>query len=195
VFIDASKHLDVLLGGINTVVLLSSSLFMALGVRAAQLQNKMGQLSWIALTILCAFGFLGIKTVEYSEKYKHHLVPGEHFRYYSVGAHGAEGGGQALESGEHSPSADGVPGPVPASGSKVPQGQAHIFFVLYFVMTGLHGIHVVIGILVLSTLWLMIKFDHPYMRYFMWVELAGLYWHFVDVVWIFLFPLYYLIPG
>ena len=70
-----------------------------------------------------------------------------------------------------------------------------MFFVLYFAMTGLHGIHVIIGILVLGTMWLMIKFNHPHMRYYMWVEMAGLYWHFVDIVWIFLFPLYYLIPG
>jgi cytochrome c oxidase subunit III len=178
-FIDAHRHLDVTLGTINTVVLLSSSLFMALGVRAAQLQNRAAQMFWLVLVILCAFGFLGIKTVEYTHKYHEHLVPGASFHYKSIGAHGGASA-EAAVNPDH---------------SNIPQGQAQIFFLLYFFMTGLHGIHVVIGIIVMTILLLMLKFNHPYMRYFMWMEMAGLYWHFVDVVWIFLFPLYYLIPG
>lgn len=179
VFIDAHRHLDVWLGGTNTVVLLSSSFFMAMGVRAAQLQRKSAQLFWLALTIMCAFAFLGIKTVEYKAKIDHHLVPNQNFHYHSV----EENGGASAEAS------------VNPEKSNIPQGEAKIFFLLYFIMTGLHGIHVVIGILVLSTLWLMIKFNHPYVRYFMWMEMGGLYWHFVDIVWIFLFPLFYLIPG
>jgi len=179
VFLDAHKHLNVTLGAINTVVLLSSSFFMAMGVHAAQLRNRIGQLFWIALTILCAFAFLGIKTVEYKEKFEHHLFPGASFHYFSVSEHGG-----AAESA------------TPAHEvSKYPQAHAQIFFVLYFVMTGLHGIHVIIGIIVFMILWMMIKLKHPATNYYMWVEMAGLYWHFVDIVWIFLFPLYYLIPG
>jgi len=178
-FIDCHKHLDVMLGGTNTVVLLSSSFFMAMAVRAAQMKHKFGQLFWLTLTILCGFGFLGIKSIEYSHKIHEHLVPNQTFHYVSVSEHGAAGGevSEALAK------------------SNVPTGQAKIFFSLYFYMTGLHGIHVIIGILVFAILWLMIKFDHPNTRYFMWMEMAGLYWHFVDIVWIFLFPLFYLIPG
>ncbi|MEP6754522.1 MAG: cytochrome c oxidase subunit 3 family protein [Chthonomonadales bacterium] len=178
-FIDAHRHLNVWFGGINTVILLTSSLTMALAVRAAQLQSKVAQLVFLTITILCAFGFLGIKTVEYTHKYHEHLIPGANFHYVSVGA---EGG----------PSAEAAVNP---EKSNIPQGQAQIFFLLYFFMTGLHGIHVVIGIIAMTTLFIMIKFDHPFTRYYMWVEMAGLYWHFVDIVWIFLFPLFYLIPG
>jgi cytochrome c oxidase subunit 3 len=179
VFIDAHHHLDKVLGTINTIVLLSSSLFMALGVRSAQLQNKSAQMFWLILTILCAFGFLGIKSVEYKHKYDESLVPGASFHYHSVGAEGGPSTEAAFTTEK----------------SNIPQGQAQIFFILYFCMTGLHGIHVIIGIIVMTTLLLMIKFNHPYARYYMWVEMAGLYWHFVDIVWIFLFPLFYLIPG
>jgi cytochrome c oxidase subunit 3 len=179
VFIDAHHHLDMRLGATNTVVLLSSSFFMAMAVRSAQLQRKSGQLFWLALTILCAFTFLGIKYVEYSAKIEHHLVPNKTFHYHSI----AENGGASAEAA------------VNPEHSNVPPGQAKIFFLLYFCMTGLHGIHVIIGILALGTLWMMVKFNHPYTRYFMWMEMGGLYWHFVDIVWIFLFPLFYLIPG
>jgi len=178
-FVDAHRHLDVLLGGINTVVLLSSSLFAALAVRGAQLQNKFQQLFWLALTLVCAFGFLGIKTKEYTHKFEEHLYPGSTFHYHSVGEHGGPSESAALSPEK----------------SNIPQGQAELFFVIYFCMTGLHGIHVLIGIVTIGTLWLMIKFNHKNTNYYMWVEMAGLYWHFVDIVWIFLFPLFYLIPG
>jgi cytochrome c oxidase subunit III len=179
VFIDAHRHLDVVLGGTNTVVLLASSFFMAMAVRASQLQHKRGQLIWLTLTILCAFAFLGIKTVEYKAKIDHHLVPNQTFEYHSLAPHGGASA-EAAANPQH---------------STISPGKAKIFFLLYFIMTGLHGIHVILGILVLGTIWLMVKFNHPYIRYFMWMEMAGLYWHFVDIVWIFLFPLFYLIPG
>jgi len=177
VFLDAHKHLNVFYGGTNTVVLLASSFFMAMGVYNAQLKRRAGQLFWIGLTILCAFAFLGIKTIEYREKFEHHLFPGATFHYESVGDHGGPSEHAALSPDR----------------SNIPQGKAQMFFVLYFIMTGLHGIHVIIGILVLGALWLMIKFKHPLTNYYMWVEMAGLYWHFVDIVWIFLFPLLYLL--
>jgi cytochrome c oxidase subunit 3 len=178
VWYDAHKHLNVLLGGTNTVILLASSFFMAMGVHAAQLRNRGAQMFWITLTMLCAFAFLGIKTVEYKDKFDHHLFPGATFHYESVGEHGG-----ASETAAFSPDR-----------SNVPQGKAEMFFVFYFIMTGLHGIHVIIGIIVMIVLLALLKMKHPLLDYYMWVELAGLYWHFVDIVWIFLFPLYYLIP-
>ena len=76
----------------------------------------------------------------------------------------------------------------------VDAAKAQLFFCLYFAMTGLHAIHVIIGILVMTVLAALVFFRRPAVRYYMPVEMAGLYWHFVDIVWIFLFPLFYLIP-
>jgi cytochrome c oxidase subunit III len=192
VFIEAHKHLNVAMGTTNTVILLTSSLFMALAVYNAQKENKAGQLFWLFLTILCAFGFLIIKYFEYSEKIEHHLVPGPTFQYKDPGSHG-ESSNVAHAA---PPAGSGAAEHASASTqTKIPPHKAEMFFCLYFIMTGLHGIHVVIGILVMGILWVMIKFNSLTTKYYMWVEMTGLYWHFVDIVWIFLFPLYYLIPG
>jgi cytochrome c oxidase subunit III len=160
-FYIAHKELNVTMGGINTVVLLFSSFSMAMAVYFAQLKNKWLQLFCLALTVGCAFGFLGIKTLEWIPKFEHHLVPGMDFEWHGAGsAH-----------------------------------QAQMFFFLYFCMTGLHAIHVIIGILVIGALMFMRLRDHPLVnRDYIPTEMIGLYWHFVDIVWIFLFPLFYLIP-
>jgi cytochrome c oxidase subunit 3 len=69
-----------------------------------------------------------------------------------------------------------------------------LFYSIYFAMTGLHAIHIIIGIIVIGALWVLVKIRHPIITDFVPTELVGLYWHFVDLVWIFLFPLFYLIP-
>ncbi len=182
VFRDAHHHLDVVLGTINTTVLLTSSLFMALAVHAAQLGRKKAQNRWLFLVMLCALTFLVIKGIEYHNKYVEHLIPGSSFQYHSV----AEGeGGQAPRMSSETGFA------VPQS---IPRDKAQMFFVLYFCMTGLHGIHVVIGLIVMAVLAWLTSRNSPLVRDYMPVEMAGLYWHFVDIVWIFLFPLFYLIP-
>lgn len=157
-FADASNHLNVIWGAVNTVVLIASSLTMALAVRAAQLANRKTIVWMLILTLVLGFVFLGIKAVEYKEKFDHHLVPGKDFHY------------------------DG------ANGQK-----AQIFFSLYFAMTGLHAVHMVIGAGLL--IW-MIVLAHKGVfttEYHNHIENVGLYWHFVDIVWIFLFPLLYLL--
>jgi cytochrome c oxidase subunit III len=158
-FQEASHHLNVTWGAVNTVVLIVSSLTMALGVRAAQ-TNEPGrtQAAWIALTMLFGTVFLGVKAIEYTDKFTHHLVPGPNFHW--EGLH-------------------------PAA--------AEMFYSLYFCMTGLHALHMVIGLGIMT--WLLVtalknRYDSDY---YTPVEVAGLYWHFVDIVWIFLFPLLYLI--
>jgi len=164
VFIDAGhRYLNVWLGGTNTVVLLTSSFFMAVGVYHAQKGNRQYQLVFLGLTLLCAFGFLVIKGFEWSAEFRENHLPGPYFQYES-------------------------------KGEVIPVQKAQLFFCLYFAMTGLHAFHVIIGILVIGTLWLMVLRRHPSVQYYMPVEMAGLYWHFVDIVWIFLFPLFYLIP-
>jgi cytochrome c oxidase subunit 3 len=157
-FAVASRELDVLLGGVNTAVLITSSLTMALAVRAAQLGQRRALMTMLVLTMLLGATFLGIKGVEYYRKFVEHHVPGPAFHF----------------EGEHA-------------------REAQIFFSLYFVMTGLHALHMVIGIGVLLVMLVWSWRGIVTAEYYSPIEISGLYWHFVDIVWIFLFPLLYLI--
>jgi cytochrome c oxidase subunit 3 len=163
-FLEASHHLNVKWGAVNTLVLIVSSLTMALGVRAAQTgESPRVQVGWILATMFFGTVFLGVKAIEYTDKFTHHLVPGPHFKW--------EG---------HHPAA------------------AEQFYSLYFCMTGLHALHMVIGLGIMTVIAIMAWKQHFDEDYYTPVEVAGLYWHFVDIVWIFLFPLLYLIgakPG
>lgn len=156
-FIEAHHHLDKVMGGVNTIVLLTSSLTMALAVRASQMGKKGQTTAYLVTTIACAGVFLVVKYFEYSHKIHDGLLPGTHF-----------------------------------TNTELPQ-QAHVFFSLYFMMTGLHGIHVIIGMLLIS--WLVIRNARGDFsaEFFTPVEIVGLYWHLVDLIWIYLFPLLYLI--
>jgi cytochrome c oxidase subunit 3 len=157
-FAAASHELDVTLGTINTVVLITSSLTMALAVHAAQLGQRKLLMTFLILTMILGGAFLGIKSVEYYHKFAEHHIPGPGFQFEK-------------EYVQH----------------------AQLFFSLYFVMTGLHALHMIIGIgIMLVMLWwswngtITEEYSSP-------IEISGLYWHFVDIVWIFLFPLLYLI--
>jgi cytochrome c oxidase subunit 3 len=160
-FAEASHHLNVTWGAVNTIVLIVSSLTMALAVRSAQISAPpKTQVAWIGATMLLGATFLGVKAIEYTDKFTHHLVPGPNFHW----------------EGRH---------PAPAQ----------MFYSLYFCMTGLHAMHMIIGLGIMTVIGIMAlrrQFDADY---YTPVEVAGLYWHFVDIVWIFLFPLLYLIGG
>ncbi|MEZ5416298.1 MAG: cytochrome c oxidase subunit 3 family protein [Vicinamibacterales bacterium] len=175
----ASKSIEILPGLINTVVLIGSSLTMALSVRSAQLNRRQATVNWLIATIILGSVFLGIKVYEYSLKFEHHHVPGASFDFF----------GHAEASGEeHAAPAEGV-----TMGRDEIQRTTQLFFSLYFTMTGLHAIHMIVGIGILFViLWMAHKgrFDEEYHAP---VEMTGLYWHFVDIVWIFLFPLLYLV--
>ncbi|MEZ4648571.1 MAG: cytochrome c oxidase subunit 3 [Candidatus Eisenbacteria bacterium] len=297
VFIYAHQFLDKQLGGINTLVLITSSFTMAMAVRMAQLGKKQATAGLLALTLLGGVGFLGIKAVEYEHKWKHgllwgtkyrdqdaeHAAPGEHGGEHGTdgeaapgehslrlglpgvevahaaedAGHGAAGSeaaadgeagaggadhaasGDAAAAGAETHAADGTmteaaatgaegigdeslePAPIIggeamprsglAHGASQPQGMAapaeageghgtdhkpsnvHIFFGIYFLMTGLHGLHVIAGMGAIS--WVLVRtlrgdFSAEYSTP---VDLVGLYWHLVDLVWIYLFPLLYLI--
>jgi len=186
----ASEYLSVFYGGINTVFLLTSSLTMALAVRAAQTGN-MPQLKWqLIFTIAFACLFMVVKYIEYSHKFHDCLLPGD---YYGMPERDAEGnfvpGPQAgRKFAEHCE----VPIKGAADGTLEPKS-AGIFFGIYFVMTGTHGLHVVIGIGLIY--WILrrgMRGDYG-PEYYSPVEYVGLYWHLVDLIWIFLFPLLYLI--
>jgi cytochrome c oxidase subunit III len=167
-FEGGSHVLDVKLGAINTMVLLASSLTMALAVRSAQIGNRRLILTFLLATMVLGSVFLFIKGVEYNQKFVEHVVPGLDW--------GPEG--ETL--------AKLAPGGL---------GHAQLYFVFYFAMTGLHALHMIIGMGLL--LWLVFKARKGAFTggYFAPVEVVGLYWHFVDIVWIFLFPLLYLIGG
>ena len=161
-FLEGSHHLShgsgLLLGTLNTAVLIGSSLTMALAVRAAQL-GKGGQIAGlIAATFVLACVFLAIKGYEYGHKYDEALIPGIRW----------------------APSAGSAP-------------QINLFFGLYFIMTGMHALHMIIGLLLMA----IVAFKALKGRYtkknYIGVEILGLYWHFVDLIWIFLFPLLYLL--
>ncbi|MCB1131473.1 MAG: cytochrome c oxidase subunit 3 [Verrucomicrobiae bacterium] len=152
-FAEASGHLKMSLGALNTFILLGSSLTMALAVGAARDRWKVRP--WLAATIVLGIVFLGIKFAEWGLEAHENLVPNASFEF----------------EGPHAP-------------------QARLFFVLYFAMTGLHALHMTAGIAFLSWLWFRAPHrddvSHP-------VEITGLYWHFVDIIWVFLFPLLYLV--
>ncbi len=161
---EGHEELSWQLGCLNTLILLTSSLTMVLAVHAAQVNKRILAAGWLVVTCFLAAGFLVVKLAfEWYPKYLHHLIPGVHFHWPHEGF------------------------------SEVAPGKAELFFGLYFAMTGLHGIHVVIGIGIMGVLAIMLLLNHKSTQYYMPIELAGLYWHFVDIVWIFLFPLFYLI--
>ena len=181
-FAEASRSLGIGLGAFNTAVLIGSSLTMALAVRAAQTSERKATVTWLILTILLGCVFLGVKVVEYADKFEHHHVPGASY-IWAAEHEGAPAAGGAAAEAEHA---------APATGGDL-QRLTQIFFSLYFTMTGLHALHMIVGIAIMGVItWMAHKgrFDSSY---YTPVEMAGLYWHFVDLVWIFLFPLLYLV--
>ncbi len=157
-FASASHQLDVVMGAINTGVLLTSSLTMAMAVHAIAEGKRDKTIRFLVLTGLLGTAFLVIKAFEYGAKFEHHLFPGASFAF------------QGPES-DH----------------------AQLFFVLYFMMTGVHAAHMIVGILLLGVILWMTAKGRFSATYHSPIENFGLYWHFVDIVWIFLYPLLYLI--
>jgi cytochrome c oxidase subunit 3 len=155
---EGSRDLDILLGGTNTVVLIGSSLTMAMAVRSAQTGFRRATVAWLLATMALGLTFLVIKFFEYEHKWELQHVPGLNFHY----------------EGPHA-------------------GAVEIFFSLYFTMTGLHALHMVIGFGILSVVAWMAYRGRFSPEWNTPVEMSGLYWHFVDIVWIFLFPLLYLV--
>jgi len=208
VFHYAHQFLDKTLGGTNTVILLCSSLTMAWAVRASQLGQRKLLIVLLSLTLLGGFGFMGIKYVEYKAKWEHGLLPGTHFAPHEEGedhaapAAAAAPAAPATSSGTTiKPAAQGPSGTVrPANAAEIGDSghgkrpsNTQIFFGIYFLMTGLHGLHVLAGIGAIT--WILIRSikGHFGPEYFTPVDFVGLYWHLVDLIWIFLFPLLYLI--
>jgi cytochrome c oxidase subunit III len=161
----ASAKLNVLIGAINTIVLLSSSLTMALAVYAARTDRQRMLVTCLSLTVVLGLTFLGFKTLEYYTDYQDKLVPALAFD------------------------------PAEWTGAEHPvnPGRVQLFLMFYYMMTGLHATHMIVGIGVLGLLIFKARRGTYGARHYMPIELIGLYWHFVDVIWIFLLPLLYLI--
>ena len=195
IFHAASRELSLALGGVNTVVLIFSSLTMALAVRAAQLSSNKSAFWWLTVTFLCGLTFMGVKAVEYSGKFGHGIKPGVFYNYQDHSQHADHDSAVPAADAAHAATTAGHAAPSGAHGSKeFMKDQVTIsFFSIYFLMTGLHGFHVLVGMALIF--WLMVRAGkrHFSSSYYTPVEVVGLYWHIVDLIWIFLFPLLYLI--
>ncbi len=200
IFQYADHFLDRRLGAINTAVLILSSFTIAWAVRCAQTNQRGLLVALLGITFLCACAFLGIKYVEYAHKFHDGLLPGRH---YNPVIEKVEGAAEEPNLHGHSKVSQvtGSPGatelhpnaPVGATESLEMPKNVHIFFGIYFAMTGLHAIHILIGMGII--VWMMIRSSRGDFssEYFGPIEYTALYWHLVDLVWIYLFPLLYLI--
>lgn len=162
-FAAGSQQLNPLLGAFNTFVLLGSSLAVALAVRGSQKRDRRTVLIMLGVTMVLGLAFLGIKAYEWSLEFSHHLAPGPNFHFEEHGA-------------EH-----------------LNANRVQMFFVFYFFLTGVHAVHMIIGLMIIAIIAVQVgrrvlpaTGERP-------IEITGLYWHFVDIVWVFLYPLLYLI--
>lgn len=155
-FAAAAAELDVLMGAINTIVLLTSSLTVVLAIVALQKNHKKLSLFYLWVTVFCGLAFLVNKYFEWGSKFHHGIYPK----------------GPALQ--------------------EMSEGEV-LYFGLYYVMTGLHGLHIIVGLAFIGYVMWQIKRDIITQTKFQKLENSGLYWHLVDIIWIFLFPLLYLI--
>lgn len=178
-FASASNHLDITLGALNTGVLIFSSFTMAMAVYFTQVGKPRPQILCLVLTLLLGLTFLGIKAVEYYDKYEDHLIPGRLIP-------GRQFGPEVAHEGDLDPHKLHL---LPGATLR----QVELFYWIYFAMTGMHALHMIIGAGLLTFLLIFSlkgRFDPEYHSP---VEVIGLYWHFVDIIWIFLFPLLYLL--
>jgi cytochrome c oxidase subunit III len=174
-FVPASNFLSIRWGGLNTAILITSGFFMALGVWAAEVRRKQLLVWMLIFTTLFGVAFIGIKGIEWHDEWAHHHIPGAGYDISEF----------------VNPKGHGINDEKPLNVDMAQRTQ--IFFFLYFGMTGMHALHMIIGIGLL--IWLIARaqrgdFTEGYVAP---IENFGLYWHFVDIVWLFLFPLLYLI--
>jgi cytochrome c oxidase subunit III len=191
-FVAGSRHLDIMLGTINTAILLTSSLTMALAVHAAQTDDRRSIVRNLAFTIVLGSIFLGIKGYEYRQKFVEYLVPGPSFSL----AADKPSDDSRNERRDATNRAGQPPYRAPSQTTLTTEpdvGHIELFFSFYFAMTGLHALHMIVGIAMLAILLAAANRGAFTAEYHTPVEMIGLYWHFIDIVWVFLFPLLYLI--
>ena len=170
-FTAASRQLYIWIGAANTAVLLTSSLTMALALYSVRGGRQRQLVSFLGLTLFLGAVFLGVKMTEYYIDYQEDLIPGPTFSVQSEGwAKAAEGTGRPVD-----------------------RAHAQMFFVFYFFLTLLHATHMVVGMVIMAIQLVRARRGQYTAIYTMPIELMGLYWHFVDIIWVFLFPLLYLV--
>ena len=179
-FAPASNHLDITLGAFNTGVLILSSFTMAMAVYFTQVGKQRPQVLCLVLTLLLGLTFLGVKAVEYHDKYEDHLIPGRLIPGNPFNPAVQEEGQAVNQHNLHL---------LPGATVK----QVELFYWIYFARTGMHALHMIIGAGLLTFLIIFSLKGRYDPEYHSPVEVVGLYWHFVDIVWIFLFPLLYLL--
>jgi cytochrome c oxidase subunit III len=194
-FVAGSTSISVSWGFANTLVLIGSSFTMAMAVWSAQTGRRKGQIWFLIGTMILGSAFLGVKAKEYYDKYDECHIPG-----HVIGKGFNAWGGCSASDKSLGNIAEEIIERAKKNHEEIPEvaaqqtaQQTEIFFSFYFAMTGLHAFHMVIGLGLLTWLLLRAKRGEFGPSYYTPVELGGLYWHFVDIVWIFLFPLLYLI--
>jgi cytochrome c oxidase subunit 3 len=158
----ASEHLIMPLAATNTVVLICSSLTVALALHSARVGRQRNLVLFLAATLVLGAAFLAIKFYEYAIDVREHLIPGYDFH--------PEGWSEHLN-----------------------LSRGELFFSFYFILTGLHAVHMLVGLSVFTVLLVKARWGRYSPTYYSPIEVGGLYWHFVDIVWVFLFPLLYLV--
>jgi cytochrome c oxidase subunit 3 len=177
-FVAGSHQLNIWWGTANTAVLITSSFTMAMGVWNAEMKRKSGLVLCLVLTFILGLAFLGIKTIEYHEKWEKHHIPGIR---YSVKSFVDPASDPDIAQYGDKPLAPDM------------AAKTELYFFLYFAMTGMHALHMIIGIAILGYMIVRARAGAYTTGHVTFVENFGLYWHFVDIIWIFLFPLLYLI--
>ena len=178
-FAAASNHLDIKLGATNTVVLIVSSFTMAMAVFSTQVGKRRNSIIFLILTLVLGFTFLGIKAIEYRDKYRDNLIPGQLLAGHPFNP-------TVAQHGDTDPHKLHLP-----EGASV--HNVEMFYWIYFAMTGMHALHMIIGAGIITVILIMAWRGKFSPEYHAPVEISGLYWHFVDIIWIFLFPLLYLL--
>ena len=195
VFAAASRELNIVIATINTIVLLTSSLFMALAVHGGERGDRKLQVRYLLITAALGALFMCFKAYEYYEEYEKHLVPGPGFSTAEITDLPPEPA-PASSNSEHA--AESAMTMRTASVLSITPDQlvrrrAELFFIFYFFMTGLHLLHMVIGLGLVSWVLALARRGRFTPSYHTPLELVGLYWHFIDIVWVFLYPLLYLV--
>lgn len=198
-FAFASSHLVLWIAGVNTALLITSSLTMTLAIRAAQLGKRSDLMRWLVVSFALGAGFMGFKAFEYYTDIHEQFVPGsmfqteyaravEHVAHHSAAA-GDHGGIQhwAIELAENNKGKD------PNSEGYIFPERVQLFLCFYYIMTGIHGIHIIAGLGCIVWLMLLTKCDKIPPQRYATVEIVSLYWHLVDMIWLFLMPLLYLV--
>ena len=178
-FVDGSHQLNIMWGTLNTGVLIVSSFTMAMAVWSAEVRRKGLLLLFLVLTFVLGLVFLGIKGIEYHEKWVKHHVPGFHYSLQSFT--NPQSDHEVYEAYHDKPLGVDM------------ARHTELYFSLYFAMTGMHALHMIIGIGILGFMIFRARSGAYTNGHVTFVENFGLYWHFVDIIWIFLFPLLYLI--